>query len=411
MSGSKWLCLFVYSSPTSHSACPMKRFRHSLLVFILAWSGCGLAPPAQTPAGNRSSPVGDVVTATFGPDGRLWRLTPTAEYVYVDFSTDHGVSFSSPVAVNSEPQRIKAQPEDRPSLAVDRRGRVLVIYFADGPQPWTTYFSLSSDGGKHFSPSVPVSDHADTAKHYQDLLAVGPDGKIYVFWHDERDKAATGKVSLYYTLSSEPISGQFPNHQVVDSICDCCRTALDFDVSGTPVLFKRMVYPGSIRDHGLLTLTAGGTWTSRRVTNDDWQIDACPEHGPTLSIADDGRYHIAWFTQGRQRQGLFYAHSDDAGSNFSQPMSFGEIKALAGHASVLSLGQRVLLVWKEFDGKKTRIRMLQSPDRGNSWAPPRTLAESASASDHPFLLDDGETVFLSWNSKDHGYKLLPIPQQ
>ncbi len=389
----------------------MKRFRHSLLLFILAWSGCSIAPPAQKPAGDRSAPVGEVVTTAFGPDGRLWRLTPTAEYVYVDFSNDRGATFSDPVAVNSTPQRIKAQPEDRPALAIDPTGRVFVIYFADGPQPWTTYFTVSSDGGKQFSPPAPVSDHADTAKHYQDLLAVGPRGQIYIFWHDERDKAATGEVSLFYTLSNEPISGQIPNHKAVDSVCDCCRTALDFDASGAPVLFKRMVYPGSVRDHGLLTLTEGGTWTSRRVTDDDWQIDACPEHGPALSIADDGRYHIAWFTQGRRRKGLFYAYSDDRGQNFSQPMPFGEMNALAGHPDLLSFDEQVLLVWKEFDGKKTRIRMLQSPDRGNSWVPPRTLAESASASGHPFLLDDGETVFLSWNSKDHGYQLLPIPHQ
>jgi len=355
--------------------------------------------------------VSEVVAAAFAPNGRLWRLTPTAEYIYVDFSDDRGATFSKPVAVNSKPQRIKAQPEDRPALAVDRNGRVFVIYFADGPQPWTTYFSVSTDGGNQFSRPVTVSDHADTAKHYQDLLAVGPDGRIYIFWHDERDKAATGEVSLYYTMSSQPTGGQFPNHKAIESVCDCCRTALDFDPSGAPVLLKRMVYPGSIRDHGLLTLTAAGSWTSRRVTDDDWRIDACPEHGPSLSIADDGRYHIAWFTQGSRRQGLFYAHSDDGGNHFSQPMSFGDIKALAGHASVLSLSRRVLLVWKEFDGKKTRIRMIQSSDGGDSWTSPRTLAESASASDHPFLLDDGETVFLSWNSKDHGYRLLPILQQ
>ena len=114
----------------------MKLLRNAFLLFVLTLSSCSINQLARTkPPANPSDPVGQVVTTTFGPDGRLWRLTPTAEYVYVDFSDDLGTTFSKPVAVNSEPQRIKAQPEDRPSLAVDQAGRVFVVYFADGPQP------------------------------------------------------------------------------------------------------------------------------------------------------------------------------------------------------------------------------------------------------------------------------------
>ena len=115
---------------------------------------------------------------------------------------------------------------------------------------------------------------------------------------------------------------------------------------GQPVLFRRMIYPGGVRDHGLLKRDSQGKWHAKRTTFDDWQINACPEHGPALAISPQGRYHIAWFTQGKARQGLFYAHSDDQGAHFSAALPFGERTALASHPALMTVGQRVVMVWR-----------------------------------------------------------------
>jgi hypothetical protein len=144
------------------------------------------------------------------------------------------------------------------------------------------------------------------------------------------------------------------------------------------------------------------------VTYDEWQLEACPEHGPALSIDDGGRHHIIWFTQGRQRQGLFYAYSDDQGKHFSEPVALGDKTGLPGHGDVLALGAQVALVWKEFDGENTHIMAMQSQDKGTHWSSPSAIASSGSASDHPFLITDGKSIFLSWNSQDHGYRLIPV---
>jgi len=153
-------------------------------------SACSISKTTQeyTNQPRNDSGVGLFISAAFGPDGRLWRLVPASDYVYVDYTTDYGVTFSHPVAVNNKAQRIKARAEDRPSIAIDNRGYVYVIYFADEVQPWTTYFSYSHDGGKHFSAPVRVSDHARKAKHYQDVMAITPSGRLYLFWNDERDQ-------------------------------------------------------------------------------------------------------------------------------------------------------------------------------------------------------------------------------
>jgi hypothetical protein len=141
---------------------------------------------------------------------------------------------------------------------------------------------------------------------------------------------------------------------------------------------------------------------------DDWQIEACPVHGPALAIGPEGRYHIAWFTQGRARQGLFYANSSDHGQHFSNPMPLGDLKRLPSHPDVIALGQRVILAWSEFDGVKTQIMAMQSQDGGRTWSKAKPAAESASESDYPFLLTNGQAIFVSWNSQREGHRLIPI---
>lgn len=373
---------------------------HSLGVFLVLLAGCASTPSSPQVAN------GLIVSATFGTDGRLWRVRAGEQHVYVDHSTDRGMTFSSPTAVGAKPQRIRAFSEDRPSIAVDSQGKIYVAYFAEGAQPLMIYFSYSSDGGKTFSTPVLVSDQAQSARHYQAKLAVSPLGQAYLFWNDKRDTVRDGQAALYYASTDNGEGVSFSNRKLKDSMCECCRLAVDFDKDGLPVLLGRFIFPVDVRDHGMLKVSSvKPPW---RVTHDDWRIEACPEHGPSLAIAEDGRYHIAWFTQGARRKGLFYAHSDNQGQTFSRPLPFGNRDALAGHPDLLALGRRVHLVWQEFDGVKTTIMMMRSKDGGNSWSGAIEIAHASGASDYPFLISDGEVAYLSWNTSTHGYSLIRI---
>ena len=71
---------------------------------------------------------------------------------------------------------------------------------------------------------------------------------------------------------------------LADGTCECCRLAAARDPAGGLVVLSRMVYPGGIRDFGLIRDGATGPATTSRLTDDDWQIDACPENGGALSI-------------------------------------------------------------------------------------------------------------------------------
>ena len=136
------------------------------------------------------------IAAAFGPDGNLWRIAAGRRHVYVDRSADLGNTFGPPVEVNREPQGIKVDSENRPDITVDRRGRIYVSYTAEGQQPTTLYVSVSTDGGHTFSAPIPASDQAAHASSFQGRIRRSPDDRVYLFWHDERDRAGnrdTGK--------------------------------------------------------------------------------------------------------------------------------------------------------------------------------------------------------------------------
>ena len=75
---------------------------------------------------------------------------------------------------------------------------------------------------------------------------------------------------------------------------------------------------------------------------------------------------------------------------------------------MLSLGSRAYLVWKEFDGENTGIFWMHSSDGGKSWSAPEKLTGTSDISDWPMLVSENNRVYLSWNTRNEGYRLIEI---
>lgn len=358
--------------------------------------------------------VGSAIAVDFGPDGRLWRLIPTPDAMYVDYSTDQGQHFSAPLRVNLQDQKINAWAENPPAIQVSKSGRIHVLYYADSDQKATTFYSYSDDNGISFKQPTTVSDHAQTAMHYMDQMLVDDQDQVFMFWHDTRhgqhdEELGSGVLSLYYTVSAKD-SGAFINHKLTDAVCSCCRTATDLAPDGHPVVLARMVFSGGVRDHALIKMDSDGQWSkAQRILRDQWQIDACPEHGPALSIDQQGRAHMAWFTLGSTRKGIYYAHSDDYGNSLSSPLALGNKQKLPSHPDVIAVGDRVVLAWQEFDGNQTTVVVKQSNDKGATWSTEVSLLNGQGKTSYPDLLNYGGTIYLSWVTKKNGHQIIKIP--
>ena len=386
--------------------------------------GHGAAYAAMSPfqcAGNGLD-CATAATPAWGPDGALWLAWVANGDVVVARSPDGSGAVQRPVVVGRYGAFADIGPDARPQIVVGAGGRVIVAFGVFKDEQWNArvLVATSDDGGASFAAPRPVSD--DDASQRFPALALASDGALFIAWVDKRLVAAAARqgrrvagAAIAYAWSADGGEHFGPARIAHASSCECCRIGAALPAVGHPVLvFRDLAAPG-VRDHALLAFAAADEpGPLRRVAVDDWQIDACPHHGPALAVGPQGLLHVAWYTQGRRRQGVFYARSADGGRRFSAPMRLGRaedgtgrpaVLARAGRPAVLARGVDVWLAWKSFDGQRSTVFVQRSRDAGRTWAAPQARLASAGYSDHPLLGWRGDEPMLSWLTHDEGLRL------
>ena len=373
-------------------------------------------------SGPPSIVTGRVATASFDFNGRLWLAWLHGQHIYVNHSDDQGKTFSQPVKVNPEPEKIHHNGEARPKIAVDSEGRVFVAYTQKLPKRFTgnIRFSRSVDGGKTFSEPLTVNDNLDVISHRFVSMALDADDKLHLVWLDGRDFVAAKKQgrdyngsALYYSVSADHGLSFQANQKLADNTCQCCRIAMTLDEKQQPVILWRHIFAndsgdGINRDHAILSLSKGSTL--QRVSFENWAAEACPHHGPALVITADGRYHMTWFNIENGKPGLYYGYSDDQGKTVSTAYRFAGGSDQAQHPDLIEFKNKVYLLWKSFDGQQTTVWLMKSENGGESWNKAVAVASTGKQSDYPYLLQHDANLYLSWHVVDEGYHLLDISE-
>jgi hypothetical protein len=396
--------------------------RTSILVLALAltqggaWAEMNHNHASETACETTELRCASKVTPAFGQDGRLWLTWMAGGQVSVASSKDGGRTLSTPVQVTQGRLDLDWGPDARPKIAIDRKGDIAVAFstFRDKAFNGEVFYSRSTDGGQTFAPPRPITDNTESQRF--EALGFDANGTLFAAWLDKRNRVPVqqaGKTydgaALFFTTSKDHGATYSQASMVADNTCECCRLGLAFDPSGHPVVVFRNIFEGNIRDHAIVTFTDQGTpGEIHRVSEDDWQIAACPHQGPSLSIAPSGTYHVVWYTNGKVRKGLFYAQSRDGGNSFSQPIPIGQTSKGPSRPYVIAGPQGTAIVWKEFDGEKTSVNLMTSADDGRTWSQPRVIATTSDSSDHPLLVSDGRQYYLSWMTKADGYLLQSI---
>jgi len=359
------------------------------------------------------------VTPTFAADGTLWLAWMAGGRVLVASSGDGGHSFSAPVQVTNEPLNLDWGPDARPKIALDRNGGIAVAFsiFRDKAFNGQVLYTRSTDGGKSFAPLRPITPNNESQRF--EALAFDRNGTLFAAWLDKRNRVPAQQegrkydgAGLFFATSKDGGTSYSEARLAADNTCECCRLGLAFDPSDRPVVVFRNIFDGGVRDHAIMTFADAGTpGELYRVSRDDWQIAACPHHGPSLSISAGGTYHVAWYTNGKARKGLFYAHSRDGGKTFSDPLPIAQPTKSPSRPQVIAGPHGTEMVWKEFDGEKTTVNLMTSVDDGQTWSTPKVIASTTDASDHPLLVSDGRRSYLSWMTKADGYRFQPIEDE
>lgn len=375
------------------------------------------------------------VSVAFDNAGNLWRVSSDGEFVKVDASRDLGQHFSKAITINPIAQKIAADGESRPKIVISPEGNIYLTWTQALAKPFSGYvwFARSVNAGKTFE--APIIVHQDRAEitHRFDALNLAADGKITVTWVDKRDLIAaksTAKLAakpyegaaIYYAVSNNQGASFAPEQKLVDSSCECCRIALTNKPDSTVVAMWRHVFEGSERDHMIAEIPASPSQPAmvKRATFGRWKIDGCPHHGAALAAGGEGKdwwgYHMAWFDGGNDEAGknasLFYARMDGEAWVSSPAKKFGNHKKQAGHPALLSIGEKVWLVWREIETKdgvtKNTVMGIFSEDGGRNWDNTRPITMTLDKADYPHLLAQGNRPFLVWNTLKDGLQVIGL---
>lgn len=373
--------------------------------------------PGHSHAGHTARPeLG--ADAAFAADGTLWAVTRQTEdggqYLALRTSSDAGKTWSAPRRIDNPSEPITARGEARPHIAMSPAGDIYVSYTSTVAPPHIgdIRFIRSQDGGRTFSRPITVHANRDRITHSFESMVVDPAGRIYIAWIDGRG-AAQAKAkqktyagsAVYYAVSEDRGTSFKGDYRVADNACECCRIGMALNGQGKPVAMWRHVFAPNARDHALAELAPDGkAGALKRVTQDDWRVDACPHHGPSLAFAGDGRRHQVWFNGKEEGGGAFHASVRNDGMPI-RPMRLGS--GQASHPDVAAAGRHVAIAWKQFDGKATAVMAKVSSDGGASWSE-QEVARTSGASDQPHLVGDGKRISLIWNTQDQGLLGYPL---
>jgi hypothetical protein len=349
-------------------------------------------------------------SAVFDARGTLWAVYSEADRVYVRSSSDAGRHWAAPAAVTNE--TLDGGGDARPKIALGREREIFVTWTRPMSKPYTgeIRFSRSTDGGRTFSAPLTVHKDRQEITHRFDSLAVNNAGQVFVAWVDKRDQPAAQApdyrgAAIYFAVSDDAGASFRGDFKAAEHSCECCRIALLPREDGSVLAMWRHVFAPNVRDHALARLAPDGQVSGfQRATFDDWHVDACPHHGPSLAADSSGRLHAVWYSGAPKHSGAFYGRLGADGVMGERRLG-GET---AEHPDLAVSGQRIAVAWKEFDGRRSLLNTLRSDDGGQSWSE-RRLATTSGASDQPRVLVDGGQFYVFWNTRLEPLKVVALP--
>lgn len=366
------------------------------IVLTAAVSNHAASDPVTLSVSGRAN--SNVSLAAIGPFvAAVWSAAASggATDVFAASSRDGGRTFSVPVRVNSTPGDARVNGEQPPRLALKAGtggvAEIAVVWTTKGSAGTKLLSATSTDGGRTYSASALVPGSDAPGNRGWEALGVGPDGRFFSVWLDHRklvaphqmvmagehhhvsgaaaaasaaptrpaaslDGAATAQLSQLYIAA---LDGTTIPQAVTGGVCYCCKTAIAAGAGNSLFLAWRHVYPGNMRDIAFTVSRDGGRTFAPpvRVSEDTWQIDGCPDDGPSMAVDRQGTVHVVWPSvvteRGGQVKALFHAMTRD-GRTFT-PRERIPTEGQANHPQLTIDGTGTLaVVWDE-SGTGTRL--------------------------------------------------------
>jgi hypothetical protein len=196
--------------------------------------------------------------------------------------------------------------------------------------------------------------------------------------------------------------------RLAENVCFCCKTSISLAPNGTIFAAWRNIYPTNIRDMAVAASTDGGRTFSApvRVSKDHWQIDACPEDGPSTVVTPDGVLHIAWPTllEGpNPKKAIFYTWSADGGRTFAPRVRIdANDNGEGAHPQIAATASGVVVVWENRREGHHDVSTRGIPSAHAGTVTPGPIASVNGPDDegfYPAVAESNGAVLVAWTSK------------
>lgn len=291
-----------------------------------------------------------------GADGRVylsWIERGEGELGIMKLSVLESDAWSEPVEV-TRGSDLFLNWADFPSVCALEDGTLIAHWLKQGKDPhgYGAEYSISSDGGKHWSSAKRLHEDVSDVEHgFVSMVAI--DGERFgAIWLDAR--ASAGKehseyeTALYFrTISAK---GELGEETILDSrVCDCCQTSLVATASGELVATYRDRSEEEVRDISLVRFD-GKKWSEPRLVHaDEWLIDGCPVNGPRV-VSENGLTAVTWFTgMGGGGGSVRLAFRKD--DWYGVPIDIDEGKPVGRVDLVFLDDESALVSWMEYAGE------------------------------------------------------------
>lgn len=256
-------------------------------------------------------------------------------------STDHGMTFSQPVAVGqvkdmhlgmSRGPQIASSANYSIITAVDKRGNIHAFRLNHATNQW------AKTGMINDSPlSAPEGLMSIAADHQDNFYAVWLDNRL-----DKKNKiyvaSTSGEAAQW---SSSVMAYQSPD----GTVCECCKPNIAVKDSKVYVMFRNWL--NGSRDMYVMQshIERLAFASPQKIGVGTWKLNGCPMDGGGIFIDDGHAVHTVWQREGK----VFYALSNQK-----------EIQIGKGRASSITGKENPVIAWQE--GSALKVQYLHSEE-------------------------------------------------
>lgn len=284
------------------------------------------------------------------------------------------------IRINPEQGQAKAWFGDSPTIEIGGDKAVYIGWTAkieskEKSAANILYLSVSRDGGRSFDAPVKVNDDSAPTSHGMHSLEISDGGKVFMAWLDERNvksevhggmahEETEPNSEVFFAVSNDGGKTFSKNLKLSSEVCPCCKTNLAVDGKGKIYASWRQVVGDNFRHIAVASSENNGESFSAPVivSDDQWQINACPVSGAAMKVGKENNLQIVWFTGGKAgKPGLYFSESNDGGKTFAPRKAIFENLVSGTPNLIADMDGKLRAVWES--DEKIYISDLQNGEK------------------------------------------------